>query len=76
MVELTYRIFKTTIINVFKDSKESRNIINIEMEGIKNNHIKLVEIKNKISEMKNSPERISIRLDIEEQWLLILKTQG
>lgn len=58
MVELIDRIFKTTIISVFKDSKEGRYSISIEM---KDNHINLIQMKNKISEMKNSPERISIR---------------
>lgn len=62
MVGLTDKIFKTTIINVFKDSKEGRDTIHIEVEDIKNNHIKLVQMKNKISDMKHSPERISSRL--------------
>lgn len=35
MVELTDKIFKTTVINIFKDSKEGRDRISIEMEDIK-----------------------------------------
>lgn len=49
--------------------------IEVEWEILKN-HMKLLEMEDKISEMKNSPERISSRLDIEEKCSLTLKTQG
>lgn len=47
--------------------------IEVEWEILKN-HMKLLEMEDKISEMKNSPERISSRLDIEEKCSLTLKT--
>lgn len=76
MVELTNKIFKATVINVYKGSKEGRKAINIEIEDIKINHTKLVDMTNKISEIKNSPDRLSSIVDIEEKCSLILKTQG
>lgn len=42
---------------IFKDSKEGRNTIRIEMEDTKN-QIKFLEINNKISEIKNLLARL------------------
>lgn len=59
ILELTSKNFNTVLINVFedlqenKDLDEKRKVLSQELETMKETLLESLELKNKISEMKN-----------------------
>lgn len=64
-----------TAFQVFKELEERLKILNRNIKNIKNIQFKLLEMKIRTSEMKNTVNGAKSRLDIAEERLMNLKTQ-
>lgn len=66
MIEMMDREFETAMINSFKDFKENINIMEIEMETMKENWTELLEQKCTLSKVKLPLHEI-LRLETAEE---------
>lgn len=54
MIELADKYFKIAVINIVKDLKENKNSKRREVETVKKNQMKTLELRNIIPQSKNS----------------------
>lgn len=54
MIELADKYFKIAVINMVKDLKENKNSKRREVETVKKNQMKTLELRNIIPQSKNS----------------------